>query len=81
MEKERFRFFMFFFIFCCLLLVLLANEASRQLVGFNVMSHIYAIIDLDGLRCNKHFPESTYMSKSSIFWDRIIWFTYICVAT
>ena len=30
---------MFFFIFSCLLLALSINEASRQLVGFDVMSH------------------------------------------
>ena len=31
---------MYFFIICCLLLILSPNKASRQLVGFDVMSHI-----------------------------------------
>ena len=36
---------MYFFIICCLLLVLSLNKASRQLVGFDVMSHIYVFYD------------------------------------
>ena len=45
-QKERFEFFMFFFIICCLL-VLSPDEASRQLVGFDVTSHILLSITQD----------------------------------
>ena len=41
--KKKVLFLMFFFTICCLLLVLYPTEATLQLVGFDVMSHIFTL--------------------------------------